>query len=287
ALGEAAQLLDVAEDVVPAPAVEPGGVIAQLPQNLVGLERREDRLDQHGRADGAARNAERVLREVEDVVPEPRLQVTLDLWQVVIGTAAFADQRRRIVIERQPEIEQRCRDGGAVQVYVFFDQMPPPGPNEQRRRLGGQRVALPLGTRVGDRPGDGILQIALADDVVLPRWGVGILEVGHEDVGARVEAVDDHLAVHRARDLHAPIAQIGRDGRDGPRVVANRFRLGEEVRKLARVELRLAQAPALEQLTAPRLEAVRQRGEKVEGARAEDVVASRRRGLTQLDGRVD
>src|SRR3989449_10935480 len=38
ALRPAAQFLDVAEDVIPAPAVEPGRMVAQLPQDLVRLE---------------------------------------------------------------------------------------------------------------------------------------------------------------------------------------------------------------------------------------------------------
>ena len=48
------KFLDEAEDVVPAPAVEPRGVLAQFVENLVQLERGEDRLDQHGRLDGSA-----------------------------------------------------------------------------------------------------------------------------------------------------------------------------------------------------------------------------------------
>src|SRR2546428_572138 len=58
----AAQLFDVAEDVVPAPAVEPGRMVAQLPQDLVRLEGRQDGLDQHRRADRATGDPERVLR---------------------------------------------------------------------------------------------------------------------------------------------------------------------------------------------------------------------------------
>ena len=52
-----AELLDHAEDVVPAAGVEPGRVLAQLVEDLVHLERGEDRLDQDGRADRAARDA--------------------------------------------------------------------------------------------------------------------------------------------------------------------------------------------------------------------------------------
>ena len=46
-----AELLDHAEHVVPAPGVQAGRVLAQLPEDLVHLERSQDRLDQHGRPD--------------------------------------------------------------------------------------------------------------------------------------------------------------------------------------------------------------------------------------------
>ena len=50
-------VLDEAEDVVPAAGVQPGRVLAQLVEDLVHLERRRERLDQHGRPDGAPRDA--------------------------------------------------------------------------------------------------------------------------------------------------------------------------------------------------------------------------------------
>src|SRR3546814_6809884 len=65
-----AELLDEAEDVIPAAAVQPGRMIAQFVQDLVHLESGEDRLDQHRRLDGAALDAELVLGMVEDIVPE-------------------------------------------------------------------------------------------------------------------------------------------------------------------------------------------------------------------------
>ena len=80
--GVLAELLDDAEDVVPAARVQPGCVIAQLVQDRVHLERRQDRLDQDGRAERAARDAERVLREAEHVVPQRGLVGALELRQV-------------------------------------------------------------------------------------------------------------------------------------------------------------------------------------------------------------
>ena len=67
-------------------------MLAELMQDLVHLERGEDRLDQHRRADRAAAETEPLLREGEHVVPETRLQVGLELRQVEVGTAARVEQ---------------------------------------------------------------------------------------------------------------------------------------------------------------------------------------------------
>ena len=57
-----AELLDGAEDVVPAAGVEPGRVLAQREQDLLQLERRRDRLDQDRRPDGASGQSDGLLR---------------------------------------------------------------------------------------------------------------------------------------------------------------------------------------------------------------------------------
>ena len=71
-------------------------MLAQLVEDLVHLERGEERLDEHGGLDRAVRQAERVLREGEDVVPEPRLEVALQLGQVEVRA-------------RCPRVEQLAR----------------------------------------------------------------------------------------------------------------------------------------------------------------------------------
>ena len=50
-------------------------MVAQLVQDLVHLERGEDRLDQDGCLDRPLRHPEPLLRPDEDVVPEARLEV--------------------------------------------------------------------------------------------------------------------------------------------------------------------------------------------------------------------
>src|SRR5207248_8058114 len=90
-LGAAVEFLDDAEDVVPAPGVESGGVVAQLVEDLVHLESGCDDLEQYGCLDRAAGDAERVLGEVEDLVPEARFAVAFELGQVEIWSAAVAE----------------------------------------------------------------------------------------------------------------------------------------------------------------------------------------------------
>src|SRR6266540_114502 len=64
-LGPVPELLDYREHVVPAAGVQPGRVVAQLVEDLVHLEGGGDGLDQHGCLDGAARDAEAVLGQLE------------------------------------------------------------------------------------------------------------------------------------------------------------------------------------------------------------------------------
>ena len=57
-LGTVAELLDDAEDVVPAAGVQSGRVLAQLVQDLLHLEGGENRLDEDGRLDRPLRHAQ-------------------------------------------------------------------------------------------------------------------------------------------------------------------------------------------------------------------------------------
>ena len=84
-----------------------------------------------------------------------------------------------------------------------------------------------------------------ADDVQ-PGGRVGVLEVGHEAAGTRVQGVDDHLPVDRPGDLDAPVAEVMRRWLDLPLALADLAGLGQEVERGAAIELRLAFYPALE-----------------------------------------
>ena len=202
--------LDEREDVVPAAAVEPGHVVAKLVDDLVHLEGGRQRLDQHRRLDRAVRDAERLLGVGEDLVPQPRLEMALELRQVEVGPAAGGERGLRIEEEVEAEIEQRARHRLAVDDEMLLGQMPAARPDEQHRRLGAELVVL-AGLRVGevDRPLPAVLEVDLALDDVRPGRRIGVLEVGHEHLRAGVERVDDHLAVDRAGDLDPAVEQVG------------------------------------------------------------------------------
>ena len=118
------ELFDAGKNVIPAAAVQSGGVIAQFVENLVHLECCRDRFDQNCRANRALRNAEFVLRQLEDVVPNARLQMALHFRQIKIWTASARDQLFRVVKEVEAEIEETAGNRLAVDEHMFLDQMP-------------------------------------------------------------------------------------------------------------------------------------------------------------------
>src|SRR5438045_1229601 len=81
----------------PAAGVERTPVVAKLIEDLLHLERREDRLDQDGAADRPAWDPELVLRGGERLRPEPRLEMRLQLRQVEVRPAAAVEQLARVV----------------------------------------------------------------------------------------------------------------------------------------------------------------------------------------------
>ena len=115
-----AELLDDAEDVVPAARVQTGGVLAELVEDLLHLEGGQDRLDENGRLDRAARDAELFLGCLEDAVPEPRFEMALELRKIEVRPAARVEQALRVVEEVQAEVEQAARDRLAVYEHMPF-----------------------------------------------------------------------------------------------------------------------------------------------------------------------
>ena len=210
-------LLDEAEDVVPSAAVEAGRVLAQLAEELVHLERRRKGLDEAGRLDRSAGDAEALLRADEHVVPQPGLEVALHLGQVEVRARPAGEGLLGVVEEEEAEVEEAPGNRLAVDLHVALDQVPAARPDEQDRGLLLERVLLArLGGRERDRTADGVAEVVLPVDQVVPGGAVGVFEIRHEDARAGVERVDDHLAVGGPGDLDAAIEQVLGQRRNGP-----------------------------------------------------------------------
>ena len=88
---------------------------------------------------------------------------------------------------------------------MLFDQVPAARAHQQGRQVFAELIVLALRVCETDRADDGVAEIDLAFEIVVPSRRMGVLKVGHEDTRARVKSVDDHLAVDRAGDLDAAV----------------------------------------------------------------------------------
>ena len=88
--------------------------------------------------------------------------MTLQFGQVEIRARAVGDQGPGVVEEEQAEIEERRRDGFAIDQEVLFHQVPAARADHQDRRRFAHFVELSLGAGVGDGAADGIAQVDLA-----------------------------------------------------------------------------------------------------------------------------
>ncbi len=126
----ALELLYVREEVIPPAAVQPERVVAELVQDLLHLERRRDRLQEDRRPDRARRDAEVALRRSEDIVPQPGLEVVLQLREVEVRPGSLLEQCVHVVEEVQAEVEQPARRHAPVDGHVRLVEVPPPRPDE-------------------------------------------------------------------------------------------------------------------------------------------------------------
>ena len=218
----------------------------------------------------------------EDLVPQAGLEVALDLREVVVGPEPELEQARPAAHDVHREVEQGCRDHLAVDEHVLLDEVPPARAGDDGGELVPKLVALAVRSRELDRPVERVAQVDLALDHVVPAWGVGVLEVGQPDPGARVEGVDRHLAVGRTGDLDPAVDQAGRRRRHVPVGLAHLARLGEEVREHAAVDLGLALGAPCEQRGTTRAETALQIGQEPERLVAEDLLVAFADGADDL-----
>src|SRR5260221_4983218 len=139
-----AEFLYATEDVVPAAAIEARRVLPQFEKDFLHFKGRENGFDQDSGLDGALRDVQFILREYENLVPQPRLEVRLHLRKIKINTGLLFHAHFRVVKEIQPEVEQRTRHRLPVYHDVFFVQVPAARAHQQSRRLLGEIVLLAL-----------------------------------------------------------------------------------------------------------------------------------------------
>ena len=281
----AAELADDAEDVVPAAGVEPGRVVAQLPEDLLHLEGGEDVLDQHGGADRAARDAERLLGVGEDLVPQlaPRG-----------GSRASAGRSRgrcraRAARGRCGRSRGRSRRGWPTPARrpprtCLSTRCQPRGRTIRVATSGLSWYRFPSGMVNAIRRRTASIRLTWPATHVVPGGGVGVLEVGHEDPRARVEGVDHHLALDRAGDLDPAVLEVGRRRCHPPLPLAHRAGGGEEVGGEAAVEVVLALNAQSQQVEAGGLEVAAKVGDEGQRLLAQHLVVALSRRRQQADG---
>ncbi|CAM5269588.1 hypothetical protein SMICM304S_06014 [Streptomyces microflavus] len=167
-VGAVREVLDQAEEVVPAARVEAGAVFAQLVEDLLHLERGGDRLDEDGGTDRAAGDVQQLLGEEEDVVPEAGLVPVLQLGQVEVRSTAGVELPPGAVEEVEAEVDQGGGNGPFVDDEVLLREMPAPGPDHDGGGPVGEPVLLAGLAGEVDAPVDGVDQGQLALDDVLP-----------------------------------------------------------------------------------------------------------------------
>src|ERR1700676_3083553 len=197
--------------------------------------------------------------------------MALQLRQVEVRTRAVGHQLLGVMEKEQSEVEERARDRFIAEQYVLFVQMPAARAHQQRGSLLIELVLLAFRTGEFDGPADRVTQIDLAFEVVAPGGRVRVFKVRHEDVRAAIERVDDHFTIHRPRDLNAAIDKIVRDGSNRPFAEPDVSSFRKEVRKMAGVELRLAQLPAGQKILPASLEFRGQRSHEAASLRSQNL----------------
>ena len=150
-----------------------------------------------------------LLGRYEDVIPEPRLEVVLELGQVKIRAATPVQQSLSVVIEVKRKVEERAADGLAVDGDVPFGQMPAAGPHQKRSRVLVQAILLALGALIPDHAPYGVANVDLSLDRRIPCGRVGVLEIGHEHLAPELSAL---MTILRST---GPVISTRRSSRSG------------------------------------------------------------------------
>src|SRR6267378_5038576 len=281
------EFLDDAERVVPPACVEARGMVSQLIQDLLHLEGRGDRLDEHGGLHRAHRNPDCLLSEPEHVVPETGLQMAFHLGQIEVRTGPTRSKLLRIVEEIESEVQEASRNRRAVDEYMLLREVPTSGANQERRDLPVQAVDFSFGTLELQGPPHRIEEIQLPLDEVAPGRRVCVFEVRHEHPGARVQGIDHHLPIGRPGDFDSAIEQVLGERPNPPRPITDVGSLGEEVEGAPLIDSSLALRATMQEVLTRPIEGSMQVREELEGFAGEECgVPTDRRGpdFDALDG---
>jgi hypothetical protein len=148
-------------------------VITCLETYLFHLKGRRNGLNETSTSDRSALHANVVLGKVEDIVPKSSLKVALHLGQVVVRAGATLDELLCVVVEVDTEVEQAAGDGLAINGEVLLLQVPATGTcNECGKCPVGAQLVLLLALLEVDLPANGVVEVELAVDHVVPCWGI-------------------------------------------------------------------------------------------------------------------
>ena len=164
----AAKRLDAGKDVIPAPAIEAYDALAQLPQDLIHLERGGQGLDEDGDLDRARHQAEHIFGVGEHRFPQGRFRVALQFRQIQERPALLLRKYACVVQDEQSEVEQGRADRLAIHAQMLFVQMPAARPHHEDSRVGIEPVLAPIGRLVVNASGHRIDQVGLPVDEVVP-----------------------------------------------------------------------------------------------------------------------
>ena len=168
AVGIVFQGFDVAENIVPASAVQADNVVAQGVQNFIHLEHGWQRFNQQRGFDGAARQVETIFRIAEDLAPPGRFLPGLRFWQIEIRAAAFCQQVLVVVEEIEREIKQAARNGFPTPGDMFFRQVQAAYATDQHRRVRFELVNFAGFVGIADGAVHGVAQVDLPLDDFTP-----------------------------------------------------------------------------------------------------------------------
>lgn len=251
-------------------------MISKLVDDLLHLEGGGEGLDQNSGSNSSRSELDVSLSEVEDVVPEPSLEIVLHLGKVEVRSSSSLDELVRVVKEEESEVEDGSRHGGTVDEHSRLVEMPSSRSNDEDRRV---RVELVRFSSRLERDGlsDGVFQVDLTVEKVVPGRSIRVFEVGHESLGSRVESIDDHLPVRRSGNLNPSILQSRSNSGSSPAdILSNVLGLRREGQLSSLVEFSLKSQSSEEELLPLSVKGSMQRSEELESFRREDLRLSGR-----------